>query len=79
VVVVFGSSNAAHWHPWTSGPAEIVRHELPCVPCPGYTCGESERFGCIRGVTSAAVIAAVERVLAAAAGPGASAEVEEKG
>ena len=67
LVVVFGSSNVTHWRPWTDAPAEVVRRALPCAPCPGYTCDEAERFGCIRGVPTEAVLSAVDRVLAAAA------------
>ncbi len=66
VVVVFGSSSVAHWQPWASAPAEVVRRELPCAPCPGYTCDLAPAFGCIRGVSAEAVWAATERVLAAA-------------
>ena len=65
-VVVFGSSNVAHWRPWTEGPAEVVREEMPCAPCPGYTCAEFGEAQCIRRVPAARVIAAVERVLGAA-------------
>jgi ADP-heptose:LPS heptosyltransferase len=62
-VVVFGSSNVAHWRPWTSAPAEVVREEMPCAPCPGYTCAEFGAPECIRRVPAERVIAAVERVL----------------
>ncbi|HEX8177933.1 MAG TPA: glycosyltransferase family 9 protein [Pyrinomonadaceae bacterium] len=65
-VVVFGSSNIAHWRPWTRGRAEIVREEMPCAPCPGYTCGEFAEAQCIRRVTVARVAAAVESLLAEA-------------
>ena len=65
-VVVFGSSNVAHWRPWTKAPAEVVREEMPCAPCPGYTCAEFDTPECIRRVPAERVIAAVERVLAAA-------------
>jgi ADP-heptose:LPS heptosyltransferase len=64
-VVVFGSSNVAHWRPWTSAPAEVVREEMPCAPCPGYTCAEFGAPECIRRVPAARVVAAVERVLKA--------------
>jgi predicted lipopolysaccharide heptosyltransferase III len=64
-VVVFGSSNVAHWRPWTSSPAEVVREEMSCAPCPGYTCGEFGAPECIRRVPAERVIAAVERVLKA--------------
>lgn len=62
-VVVFGSSNIAHWRPWTDAPAEVVREEMPCAPCAGYTCGEFAEAQCIRRVTVERVEAAVERVL----------------
>ncbi len=62
-VVVFGSSNVAHWRPWTAAPAEVVREEMHCAPCPGYTCAEFGAPECIRRVPAERVVAAVERVL----------------
>jgi heptosyltransferase III len=62
-VVVFGSSNVAHWRPWSAAPAEVVREEMPCAPCPGYTCSEFAAPECIRRVTPERVVAAVERIL----------------
>ena len=67
-VVVFGSSNVAHWRPWSVAPSEVVREEMPCAPCPGYTCSEFGEPECIRRVPVERVLAAVGRVLAAAAG-----------
>jgi heptosyltransferase-2/heptosyltransferase-3 len=64
-VVVFGSSNVAHWRPWTDAPSEIVREEMPCAPCPGYTCAEFGEAQCIRRVPVERVNRAIERVLAA--------------
>ena len=61
-VVIFGSSNVAHWRPWTPAPAAVVREEMPCAPCPGYTCAEFEQPECIRRVTVERVNAAIERV-----------------
>jgi len=66
-VVVFGSSNVAHWRPWTRGPAEVVREEMACAPCPGYACAEFGEPECIRRVPVARVTAAVDRILAVAA------------
>lgn len=63
-VVVFGSSNVAHWRPWSVAPAEVVREEMPCAPCAGYTCGEFAEAQCIRRVTVERVEAAIARVLA---------------
>ncbi|MBV8858111.1 MAG: glycosyltransferase family 9 protein [Acidobacteria bacterium] len=62
-VVVFGSSNVAHWRPWSTAPAEVVREEMHCAPCPGYTCAEFGAPECIRRVPAERVVAAVERVL----------------
>lgn len=62
-VVIFGSSNITHWRPWASGPAEVVREELPCQPCPGYTCTEFDQPECIRRVPVERVVAAIERVM----------------
>lgn len=67
-VVIFGSSNVAHWRPWTTAPAEVVREEMPCAPCPGYTCAEFEQPECIRRVPFERVEAAIERVLTQATG-----------
>lgn len=62
-VVIFGSSNRAHWSPWTDAPNEIVYEEFDCQPCPGYVC---EKFGeprCILSVKKESVIEAIEKVL----------------
>jgi ADP-heptose:LPS heptosyltransferase len=64
-VVVFGSSNVANWRPWGSAPNEVVREEMPCAPCPGYTCSEFDAPECIRRVPAERVTAAVDRVLKA--------------
>jgi heptosyltransferase-3 len=62
-VVVFGSSNVHHWRPWSRAPHEVVREDLPCAPCPGYTCGEFDEPRCIRLVSAERVISAIQRVL----------------
>ncbi|HEV7842973.1 MAG TPA: lipopolysaccharide heptosyltransferase II [Pyrinomonadaceae bacterium] len=62
-VVVFGSSNVNHWHPWANPLSEIVREELPCQPCPGYTCAEFDQPECIRRVSVERVVQAIERVM----------------
>jgi lipopolysaccharide heptosyltransferase II len=62
-VVIFGSSNVTHWRPWSSAPAAVVREELPCQPCPGYTCGEFDQPECIRRVSVERVKVAIENVL----------------
>jgi predicted lipopolysaccharide heptosyltransferase III len=62
-VVIFGSSNVAHWRPWATAPSEVVREEMPCAPCPGYTCAEFDAPECIRRVPVERVTAAISRVM----------------
>ena len=62
-VVVFGSSNIAHWRPWNTAPAEVVFEEMPCQPCHGYFCEQFAQPECILRVPVTRVIAAIERVL----------------
>lgn len=64
-VVIFGSSNVAHWRPWATASSEVVREELPCQPCPGYFCAEFDAPECIRRVTVERVTAAIEKVISA--------------
>jgi lipopolysaccharide heptosyltransferase II len=62
-VVIFGSSNIAHWRPWNSGAAEVVFEEMPCQPCHGYFCEKFAQPECILRVPVPRVFAAIERVL----------------
>jgi predicted lipopolysaccharide heptosyltransferase III len=62
-VVVFGSSNVAHWRPWNRAQAEVVFEELPCQPCHGYFCEKFPRPECILRVPVTRVAAAIERCL----------------
>ena len=62
-VVVFGSSNIAHWRPWNSAPAEVVFEPMPCQPCHGYFCEKFAQPECILRVPVARVAAAIDRVL----------------
>jgi heptosyltransferase-3 len=62
-VVVFGSSNVEHWRPWANPLSEVVREELPCQPCPGYTCAEFGHPECIRRLPVARVLQAIERIM----------------
>ena len=64
VVVIFGSSNRAHWRPWSANTAaEVVFEELECQPCHGYFCEKFDEPECIKRVPVERVIAAAERVL----------------
>jgi len=66
-VVIFGSSNTAHWRPWVSdapgAAAEIVYEEMDCQPCHGYFCEKFTQPECILRVPVNRVMAAIERVL----------------
>ena len=62
-VVIFGSSNIAHWRPWHRAAAEVVVEEMPCQPCHGYFCEKFPQPECILRVPVAKVIAAIERCL----------------
>ena len=63
-VVIFGSSNRAHWGPWATKPAEMVFEEMDCQPCHGYYCEKFEQPECIKRVGVDRVVAAIDRVLA---------------
>jgi predicted lipopolysaccharide heptosyltransferase III len=62
-VVIFGSSNVAHWRPWTTHANEVVLEEMPCQPCHGYFCAEFEKPECILRVPVERVMGAIDRVL----------------
>jgi predicted lipopolysaccharide heptosyltransferase III len=62
-VVIFGSSNIAHWRPWNRVAAEVVFEEMPCQPCHGYFCEKFAQPECILRVPVSRAIAAIERVL----------------
>ena len=62
VVVVWGSSNYVAWRPWGTR-YEVVRSDLPCIPCPGYSCAEYGDSRCIRQIPLEAVAAACRRML----------------
>lgn len=62
-VVIFGSSNRAHWSPWARNVAEVVFEEMECQPCHGYFCEKFEQPECIKRVPVERVMSAVERVL----------------
>jgi lipopolysaccharide heptosyltransferase II len=62
-VVVFGSSNVVHWRPWSAAPSAVVRQEVECSPCPGYTCAASPPLACIKRISVEQVLGAIERVL----------------
>lgn len=62
-VVIFGSSNIAHWRPWNTAPAEIVFEEMACQPCHGYFCEKFPEPECILRVPVERVTKAIESLL----------------
>ena len=62
-VVIFGSSNVAHWRPWNRAAAEVVFEQMPCQPCHGYFCEKFPQPECILRVPAPRVLAAIERCL----------------
>jgi len=62
-VVIFGSSNTAHWRPWAKAPAEVVVEELECQPCHGYFCEKFDQPECIKRVPVERVLGSIDRVL----------------
>lgn len=61
IVVLFGGSNPAVWHPWTD--RYILLHQpQPCAPCRGPAPCKRE-FACIRGIQAEQVIAAGVKLL----------------
>jgi heptosyltransferase-2/heptosyltransferase-3 len=62
-VVIFGSSNIAHWRPWAKAAADVVFEEMECQPCHGYFCEKFDEPECIKRVPVERVMSAVERVL----------------
>ena len=62
-VVIFGSSNTAHWRPWAKAPAEVVVEEMECQPCHGYFCEKFEQPECIKRVPVERVLGSIDRVL----------------
>ncbi|MFC2172145.1 glycosyltransferase family 9 protein [Acidobacteriota bacterium] len=61
-VVIFTSSNQTAWRP-LSEQSMVVSAGVPCSPCPGYTCHETNKLRCVSEVAVSQVIEAVERVL----------------
>ncbi len=62
-VVIFGSSNRTHWHPWTDARYEVVFTPFECQPCPGYECKMYGDAPCIRNIAVENVNTAIEHIL----------------
>lgn len=62
IVVVWGSSDRIAWHPWQTN-YELIRSDLPCMPCPGYTCAAFGEPKCILDISVDRVLDACDRML----------------
>jgi len=62
IVVVFGSSDSTVWYPWNVD-FELVKSDLSCIPCPGYSCSEYEEPLCIKSIPVERVYSAVKRLM----------------
>ncbi|HEY2934784.1 MAG TPA: glycosyltransferase family 9 protein [Acidobacteriota bacterium] len=61
IVVIWGSSDYRAWHPWGVD-YQLLRADLPCIPCPGYRCYEFDSPKCIESISVEHVLHAVERM-----------------
>jgi len=64
--VLFGSSNRAHWTPWTKAPSRVIFKEFECQPCPGYECKVFGEPRCIEEISVEDVIKAVDELIESA-------------
>ena len=62
IVVVWGSSDFRVWYPWGAD-HELIRSDLPCIPCPGYFCLHYDEPRCIRSISVEPVFEAVQSLL----------------
>jgi len=62
IVVIWGSSDFRAWHPWETR-HELVRSDLPCMPCPGYVCAAFGAPKCILDVSVERVEQACDKIL----------------
>jgi len=62
IVAVFGSSDSAVWYPWGVD-FELVKSDLPCIPCPGYTCSQYDEPVCVQSVPVDRVYKAVKKLM----------------
>lgn len=62
IVVLFGSSDWKVWRPW-GVQHRLLKADLPCIPCPGYTCPLYDEPKCILSIPVSEVIEAVRSLL----------------
>lgn len=62
LVVMFGPASSVRWSPWRA-PSELVQNHFACNPCSMYKCEAFDEPECIRSISVAQVMGAVERML----------------
>lgn len=62
IVVIFGSSDFKVWYPW-GAEHQLIKSDLPCMPCPGYFCLHYDEPRCIRSIPVKPVFEAVQSML----------------
>ena len=62
IVVIFGSSDFKVWYPWNAE-HQLIRSDLPCMPCAGYFCLQFDEPRCIRSIPVEPVFEAVQSLL----------------
>ena len=62
LVVMFGPASSVRWRPWRA-PSELVQNHFACNPCSMYKCEAFDEPECIRSISVAQVMGAVEKVL----------------
>lgn len=62
IVVVWGSSDFRAWYPWETR-HELIRSDLPCMPCPGYVCAAFGAPKCILDISVERVEQACDKIL----------------
>ncbi len=50
IVVLWGSSDYQAWHPWATD-YQLLRADLPCIPCPGDRCYQFDTPKCIESIS----------------------------
>lgn len=61
LVVMFGPASSVRWRPWRA-PAELVQNYFACNPCAMYKCEAFDEPECIRSISVAQVMGAIEKV-----------------
>ena len=62
LVVMFGPASSVRWSPWRA-PSELVQNPFACNPCSMYKCEAFDEPECIRSISVAQVMGAVDKVL----------------